>query len=101
MFMKIVTRIAVGMLAVLTAVQAQTNRQTDVVQRAVSIAEIQKTLKAFNIDRTSGKEGERRAADYLVQNLTEYGISHTRYEARLYMSWPIQAELAVPTSEPA
>lgn len=77
------------------SLRGQANPQLDAVQAAVSIAEIQKTLDALNIDRTSGKEGERRASDYLVQKLTEYGVKHTRYDARLYMSWPVQAELSV------
>jgi hypothetical protein len=81
-------------------VLGQGNAQLDAVQAAVSGAEIQKTLNALNIDRTSGKEGERRASDYLVQKLTEYGVAHTRYDARLYMSWPVQAELSVLGAEP-
>src|SRR3954466_3525589 len=78
----------------------QANPQLDAVRAAVSTAEMQKTLDALNIDRTSGKEGERRASDYLVQKLTEYGVRHTRYDARLYMSWPVQAELSVLSAEP-
>src|SRR4029078_4056246 len=78
-----------------SSLHGQASPNLDAVQKAVSIAEIQKTLDALNIDRTSGKEGERRAADYLVQKLSEYGVKHTRYEARLYMSWPVQAELSV------
>jgi N-acetylated-alpha-linked acidic dipeptidase len=92
-------RIAVGILASTLALHAQGDQYARV-QHAVSIAEIQKTLDAFNIDRTSGKEGERQAADYLVRKLTEYGVTHTRYEARLYMSWPISAELTVPANPP-
>src|SRR6185295_7158643 len=83
-------------VASLVPVRAQRDPQLDAVQRAVSIAEIQKTLDAFNIDRTSGKDGERQAADYLVRKLTEYGVKHTRHQARLYMSWPIAAEISVP-----
>ena len=78
-----------------SSLHGQASPNLDAVQKAVSIAEIQRTLDALNIDRTSGKEGERRAADYLVQKLSEYGVKHTRYEARLYMSWPVQAELSV------
>src|SRR5262245_28928774 len=76
--------------------RAQKDPQLDVVQKAVSIAEVQKTLDAFNIDRTSGREGERQAADYLVRTLTEYGVKHVKHDARLYMSWPGLAELSVP-----
>src|SRR5262245_36409698 len=80
------------------SIRAQKDAQLDVVQKAVSIAEIQKTLDALNIDRTSGREGERQAADYLVKKLTEYGVKHVRHEARLYMSWPGAAEVSVPGS---
>src|SRR5262245_18058645 len=79
-----------------SAIRAQKDPQLDVVQRAVSIAEIQKTLDAFNIDRTSGRDGERQAADYLVRKLTEYGVRHVKHDARLYMSWPGVAEVSVP-----
>ena len=82
------------------SLRGQANPQLDGVQGAVSTVEIQKTLDALNIDRTSGKEGERRASDYLVQKLTEYGVKHTRYDARLYMSWPVQAEFSVQSAEP-
>jgi N-acetylated-alpha-linked acidic dipeptidase len=74
---------------------AQTNQPVEVVRQAVSNAEIQKTLDAFDVDRTSGKDGERRAAEYLGKKLTEYGIRHTTHEARLYMSWPISGEIDV------
>jgi N-acetylated-alpha-linked acidic dipeptidase len=80
--------------------RGQAGPQFDAVQAAVSTAEMQKTLDALNIDRTSGKEGERRASDYLVQKLTEYGVRHARYDARLYMSWPVQAELSVLSADP-
>ena len=92
--------IVIGAAAFAASPGAQTNPQLGAVQRAVSIAEIQKTLDALNIDRTSGKEGERQAADYLVRKLTEYGVKHTRHEARLYMSWPGPAEIAVSGTQP-
>jgi hypothetical protein len=87
--------IAFGALAALASVDAQKPSSIDAVRRAVSSAEIQRTLAAFDIDRTSGKAGERRAAEYLARKLTEYGITHTTYEARLFMSWPVSAEIAV------
>src|SRR5262245_23405296 len=90
------TAAALGILASVLPLGAQKDPQLDVVQRAVSIAEIQKTLDAFNIDRTSGREGERQAADYLVRKLTEYGVKHVKHDARLYMSWPGVAEVSVP-----
>src|SRR5262245_35680587 len=89
---------AVLVTASVVSIRAQKDPQLDVVQKAVSIAEIQKTLDALNIDRTSGREGERQAADYLVKKLTEYGVKHGKHEARLYMSWPGVAEITVPAS---
>ena len=86
-------------MASIVSLRAQRDPQRpgiEAVQRAVSIAEILKTLDAFNIDRTSGREGERQAADYLVRKLTEYGVKHVKHDARLYMSWPGFAELSVP-----
>jgi Zn-dependent M28 family amino/carboxypeptidase len=87
-------------VAMAASPHAQKAAPLDVVQRAVSIGEIQKTLDAFNIDRTSGHDGERRAADYLVQKLTEYGVKHTKYDARIYMSWPISANLTILSAAP-
>jgi len=102
----LVSAVFAGLFALLAmavsgdSLSAQTNPQLAGVQRAVSIAEIQKTLDALNIDRTSGREGERQAADYLVRKLTEYGVKHTRHEARLYMSWPGLAEITVSGAQP-
>jgi len=91
--MKSIAAAAAGVLVAAVALVHGQQPGVDSLQRAVSIAEIQKTLDAFDIDRTSGQEGERRAADYLIQKLTEYGVKHTRYDARIYMSWPVSAEL--------
>lgn len=88
--------VAIGTVAAGVSVRAQRDTQLDTVQRAVSVAEMQATLSALNIDRTSGKAGERQAADYLIRKLTEYGVKHTRHEARLYMSWPEAAQVVVP-----
>ena len=93
--MKAIAAAAAGVLVAAVALVHGQQPGVDSLQRAVSIAEIQKTLDAFDIDRTSGQEGERRAADYLIQKLTEYGVKHTRYDARIYMSWPVSAELTV------
>src|SRR4029078_7782183 len=78
-----------------SSLHGQASPNLDAVQKAVSIAEIQRTLDALNIDRRQGREGGRRAADSRVQKLPDYGVRRTRYEARLYMSWPVQAELSV------
>src|SRR3954470_13057505 len=80
--------------------RGQTKAQFDAVQAAVSIAEIQKTLAAIDIDRTSGRPGERQAADYLSRKLTEYGFKHTVHDVRLYMSWPGTADVAVEGGSP-
>jgi Zn-dependent M28 family amino/carboxypeptidase len=61
----------------------------------VSVAEIDKTLHAIDADRTAASDGERGAAEYLDRTLAAYGIAHTRYDARLYLSWPGRASLAV------
>jgi hypothetical protein len=66
------------------------------VQAEVSIANIQSTLRALDVDRTAASDGERAAMAYLALKLSEYGISHTKYDSRLYMSWPGRAEVAVP-----
>src|SRR5688572_15157109 len=95
MRLRVIVSIGFGVLVALSTLNAQSTAPSDVVRRAVSIAEIQRTLAAFDIDRTSGKPGERRAAEYLAKKLTEYGVKHTTYEARLYMSWPVTAEVAI------
>jgi len=77
------------------SISAQSKTDLDAVQGAVSIAEIQKTLDAINVDRTSGRPGERQAADYLARKLTEYGVKHTVYDARIFMSWPGPASLTL------
>jgi hypothetical protein len=61
----------------------------------VSVAEIQRTLTAINHDRTSGKDGERKAAVYLEARLKEYGVAHVRHEVRAFLSWPVRASVAV------
>jgi len=40
------------------------------VGRQIDIAEIEKTLHAIDVDRTSGHEGERQSAAYLEQKLS-------------------------------
>lgn len=91
---RVILIIACGALAAVSTLNAQPATPPEGARLAVSIAEIQRTLAAFDLDRTSGKSGERRAAEYLARKLTEYGIKHTTYEARLYMSWPVDAEVA-------
>ena len=79
-----------------TAGHAQSTGTAKVVQSEVSAAEIERTLRAIDVDRTSGSDGERASAEYLDRKLAEYGIAHTTYRSRLYLSWPGRAELVVP-----
>ena len=64
-------------------------------QPEISIADIERTLRAIDVDRTAGSDGERAAAEYLDRKLTEYGIAHRTYDSRLFLSWPGRAEVAV------
>jgi len=45
---------------------------------AVSRAEIDASLRALDVDRTTGGEGERQAYDFLAKKLQEYGVRYTR-----------------------
>ena len=75
---------------------SQSPQGASAVKAEVSAAEINRTLRAIDLDRTSGSEGERASALYLDRKLGEYGIAHRVYESRLYLSWPGRAELNVP-----
>jgi N-acetylated-alpha-linked acidic dipeptidase len=75
---------------------SQSTQGASAVKSEVSAAEINRTLRAIDVDRTSGSEGERSSALYLDRKLGEYGIAHRTYESRLYLSWPGRAELNVP-----
>jgi len=66
------------------------------IQGEVSSSEIEDTLHGIDMDRTSGGEGERTSAAFLDRKLTAYGIAHTTYRARLFLSWPGRAEVALP-----
>lgn len=69
-------------------------------QAEVSAADIERTLRALDVERTAGSEGERTAADYLVRKLTEFGIKHAKHDSRMFLSWPGRAELILPGAEP-
>jgi N-acetylated-alpha-linked acidic dipeptidase len=84
-----------AMLMWWNAGDAQSTQGVNAVKSEVSAAEINRTLRAIDVDRTSGSEGERASALYLDRTLGEYGIAHTMYESRLYLSWPGRAELTV------
>src|SRR6185369_10093560 len=61
--------------------------------REISIANIERTLRTIDVDRTSGSEGERRSAEFLDRQLAAYGVAHTLHDARLFLSWPGRAEI--------
>lgn len=46
-----------------TSGRAQSAQNTNVVQSEVSAAEIDRTLRAIDVDRTSGSNGERASAE--------------------------------------
>jgi N-acetylated-alpha-linked acidic dipeptidase len=59
----------------------------------IDITEIDRTLKAIDVDRTSGREGERQSAAYLERKLSEYGVRYTRHDMKAYLSWPKRASV--------
>ncbi len=77
--------------------QAQ-SRDVAIIGKQIDVAEIDRTLKAIDVDRTSGGEGERQSAAYLERKLSDYGVKHTRYDMKAYLSWPKRAELSLPNS---
>ena len=85
----IVVSVVVGM--------TQTRGAADLkaVASEISVANVETTLRAIDVDRTAASEGERASADYLDRTLTAYGIAHTTYDARLFVSWPGRATIAI------
>ena len=67
----------------------------------IDIAEIDRTLKAIDVDRTSGREGERQSAAYLERKLSEYGVRYTRHDMKAYLSWPKRASVTATGSSMA
>ena len=65
------------------------------IQGEISIQNIELTLRAIDVDRTSGSEGERASAEYLARKLGEYGVAHTVYDARVFLSWPGRADIII------
>ncbi len=45
--------------------------------------------------RESGSEDERIAADYIVQQLEQFGVPHEVYEPELFLSVPVKSRLVV------
>jgi len=88
----IVMALAVGQ----AAGRSQAAAGPKAIQAEVSIANIEATLHAIDVDRTAASDGERAAVGYIDRALTSYGITHRTLEARLWLSWPGRAELAIP-----
>jgi hypothetical protein len=88
--------LAAGVILAIAHADTIDRARLNAIQAEVSSAEIEQTLRAIDIDRTSAGEGERRAAAFLDRKLTEYGVAHTTYDARLFLSWPGRAELTSP-----
>src|SRR5438876_11898323 len=83
--------------SLLAAAPLQIDRpKLSAIQAEISVAEIERTLHAIDIDRTSGSAGERSAAAFLDRKLTDYDVAHTTYQARLFLSWPGRAEVTLP-----
>jgi len=74
---------------------AQPVAAANTIRSEVSPPEILATLRAIDVDRTSGSDGERASAAYIDRKLTEYGVAHTTHESRLFLSWPGSADLIV------
>jgi len=76
--------------------QASRAQSLDEVLDQVRLDEMWRLTEVFSeLDRTSSTEGERRAADYLEQQLGALGVRHDRYEIDSYLSIPISASLTV------
>ena len=65
------------------------------IARQISIQDIDRTLKALDHDRTSGRQGERDAAALLERTLAAAGVRHTRHEVPAYLSWPVKGEVRI------
>jgi N-acetylated-alpha-linked acidic dipeptidase len=63
---------------------------------AVSIDEPWDLLEEFSgLERVSGTEDERAAAEYLTDRLESLGVTHERYDPDLYISQPHAASVTV------
>jgi hypothetical protein len=52
-----------------------------------------------DLERVSGSADEREAAEYVLDRLDEFGVSHERYDPELYLSVPESASLRTTTPE--
>src|ERR1700747_245687 len=99
MKLHIAVLLAIGAAAGACGTRAQSHDKP-AVGKEVDVAEIDRTLKAIDVDRTSGGEGERQSAAYLERKLAEYGVAHTRHDMKAYLSWPKHAALTVQSTPP-
>ena len=61
---------------------------------SLSIEEPQALLSRFStLERSSGKEDEFAAVNYITERLRHYGIDHQVYEPTLYISLPVESSL--------
>ena len=98
--MNIIPRFIAAVVAASAVFAQSTATDPRSVAKQIDIAEIDRTLKAIDVDRTSGKDGERQSAAYLEGKLTQYGIKHTRHDMKAYLSWPRRAALIVNSATP-
>src|SRR3972149_6295754 len=55
--------------------------------------------KFSTLIRDSGSKPERRAVDYIMKQLSKWGVPHTLHEPELWISLPKKARLEVATPE--
>lgn len=66
------------------------------VQDAVNAQRLQRHLEHFStLFRDSGTHDEQKAADYVVQQLKDYGLAPERHVFPSYISWPREGHLRI------
>ena len=80
--------------------QASRAQPLDEILDQVRLDEMWRLTEVFSkLDRTSSAEGERRAAEYLEEQLEALGVPHDRYEIDSYLSIPLSASLTVTAAD--
>ncbi len=80
--------------------QASQAQPLDEILDQVRLDEMWRLTEVFSkLDRTSSTEGERRAAEYLEEQLEALGVPHDRYEIDSYLSIPLSASLTVTAAD--
>lgn len=75
--------------------EALTDLESSVID-SISVEEPWALLEEFSdLERVSGTADERRAADYITDQLDGFGVSYERHEPELYISQPHSAEITV------